>query len=44
MTLRYGLGDSVSISTYTGSLGEIGVNTSTNTIHIFDGLTEGGLL
>jgi hypothetical protein len=43
MTLRYGLGDSVSISTYFGSVGEIGVNTTTNTIHIFDSVTEGGI-
>ena len=43
MTLRYGLGDSVSISTYFGSVGEIGVNTTTNTIHVFDSVTQGGI-
>ena len=43
MTLRYGIGDSDSISSHVGFLGEIGVNTSTNTIHVFDGLTAGGI-
>jgi len=43
MSLRYGLGNSVAISTYVGSLGEIGVNTTTNTIHVFDGVTVGGI-
>jgi len=42
MTLRYGLGNSVAISTHIGYDGEIGVNTTTKTIHVFDGITEGG--
>lgn len=42
MGLQYGSGSSSGISTYVGSLGEIGVNTTTNTIHVFDGSTSGG--
>ena len=42
MPLNYGLGDSDSISSHVGFLGEIGVNTTTKTIHVFDGSTAGG--
>jgi hypothetical protein len=40
MTLRYGQSDSSGISTHIGSVGEVGVNTTTNTIHVFDGVTD----
>lgn len=42
MPLRYGKSDSSGISTHIGLVGEIGVNTTTNTIHVFDGNTTGG--
>jgi len=43
MSLNYGRASSSGISTHVGSNGEIGVNTTTNTIHIFNGSTPGGI-
>ena len=42
MPLNYGCGDSDAISSHVGFLGEIGINTTTKTIHVFDGSTAGG--